>query len=73
VSLACARERPGAIRIRIRQVETFMLSLLAPIGSLWLLVALLFKGILDRPFVACLFGSWCFLHLLWILVREPRN
>jgi hypothetical protein len=50
-----------------------MLALLATIGSLWLFVALLFKGILGRPFVSCLLGSWCFLHLLWILVREPRS
>lgn len=42
-------------------------------ASLWLLVALLFKGFLDRSFLSCLFGSWCFLHLAWILLREnPR-
>jgi hypothetical protein len=51
----------------------FMLPFLATLGSLWLFVALLFKGMLDRSFVSCLLGSWCFLHLLWILVREPRN
>jgi hypothetical protein len=51
----------------------FMLPFLATLGSLWLFVALLFKGMMDRSFVSCLLGSWCFLHLLWILVREPRN
>ncbi len=50
-----------------------MFPLFVTVGSVWLLFALLFKGILDRSFVSCLFGSWCFLHLLWILVREPRN
>jgi hypothetical protein len=50
-----------------------MLPLLVTVGSLWLFVALLFKGILDRSFWSCLLGSWCFLHLIWILVREPNN
>jgi hypothetical protein len=51
-----------------------MLPLLATAGSLWLLVALFLRGVFDRSFVSCLFASWCFLHLLWILVREdPRN
>jgi hypothetical protein len=50
-----------------------MLPLIVVVGSLWLFVALLFKGLMDRSFLTCLFGSWCFLHLLWILVREPRN
>jgi hypothetical protein len=50
-----------------------MFQLIVTLGSVWLLVALLFKGFLDRSFVSCLFGSWCFLHLLWLLVREPRH
>ncbi len=49
-----------------------MFQLIATVFSVWLWVALLFKGFLDRPFVSCLIASWCFLHLLWILVREPR-
>ena len=51
---------------------TVMFQLIATVFSVWLWVALLFKGFLDRPFVSCLIASWCFLHLLWILVREPR-
>ncbi len=46
--------------------------ILVRVGSLWLLVALVFKGLLDRSFLFCLFGSWCFLHLLWLMLREKK-
>lgn len=50
-----------------------MFPFIVAIGPLWFLLALLFKGLLDRSFVSCLFASWCTLHLLWILMREDPN
>jgi hypothetical protein len=50
-----------------------MFAFLVAIGPLWLLLALLFKGLLDRSFLSCLVASWCTLHLLWILMRGDPN
>jgi len=51
-----------------------MNPLILTVGCVWFLVALLFKGLFDRSFVSCLLASWCFLHLLWILLRDdPRG